>query len=168
MLQTSIIYRTRAIISRGLSTFYPIFHCGLYCRAVSITDNLCTKKGNSSIFGPKIHELERILFLEYIFRTLGILLVLKDQTNLFYLIFSGGAALPESPVQLFKSRNAWSRCWSHSKFVSLLLAAQYRYKSGGPEGKRFTDTGRTITYGSWQSSLCCGDCAEKFGHWSAK
>ena len=22
--------------------FYPIFHCGLYCRAVSTTDNLCT------------------------------------------------------------------------------------------------------------------------------
>ena len=28
-------YRTRAIISRGLYIFYPIFHCGLYCRAVS-------------------------------------------------------------------------------------------------------------------------------------
>ena len=27
-------YRTRAIISRGLYNFYPIFHCGLYCRAV--------------------------------------------------------------------------------------------------------------------------------------
>ena len=24
------------------------------CRAVSITDNLCTKQGNSSIFGPNI------------------------------------------------------------------------------------------------------------------
>ena len=33
--------------------FYPIFHCGLYIRAVSITDNLCTKQGNSSIFEPK-------------------------------------------------------------------------------------------------------------------
>ena len=54
MLQTSIIYRTRAIISRGLYTFYPIFHCGLYCRAVSITENLCTKNGNSSNFGAKI------------------------------------------------------------------------------------------------------------------
>ena len=30
-----------------------IFHFGLYCRVVSITDNLCTKQGNSSIFGPK-------------------------------------------------------------------------------------------------------------------
>ena len=37
-------YRTRAIISRGLYIFYPIFHCGLYCRAVSVTDNLCSKQ----------------------------------------------------------------------------------------------------------------------------
>ena len=27
-------YRTRAIITRGLCIFYPIFHCGLYCRVV--------------------------------------------------------------------------------------------------------------------------------------
>ena len=32
----------------------PHFHYGLYCRAANITDNLCTKQGNSSIFGPKI------------------------------------------------------------------------------------------------------------------
>ena len=37
--------------------FYPIFHCGLYCKAVSITDNLCTKQENSSIFEPKIRGL---------------------------------------------------------------------------------------------------------------
>ena len=37
--------------------FYPIFHCGLYCRAASVTDNLCTKQGNSSIFGSKIRSL---------------------------------------------------------------------------------------------------------------
>ena len=36
-------YRMRAIISRGLYTFHPIFQCSLYCRAVIITDNLCTK-----------------------------------------------------------------------------------------------------------------------------
>ena len=30
-------YRMRAIISRGLYMFYLIFHCSLYCRAVSIT-----------------------------------------------------------------------------------------------------------------------------------
>ena len=41
-------YRTRAIISLGLYIFYPIFHCGLYSKAVNITDNLCTKQGNSS------------------------------------------------------------------------------------------------------------------------
>ena len=33
LLHTSI-YRTHAIISRGLYIFYLIFHCSLYCRAV--------------------------------------------------------------------------------------------------------------------------------------
>ena len=33
----------------GLFIFYPIFHCNFYCRAVNITDKLCTKQGNSSI-----------------------------------------------------------------------------------------------------------------------
>ena len=33
----------------SLHIFYSIFHCGLYCRAANITDNLCTKQGNSSI-----------------------------------------------------------------------------------------------------------------------
>ena len=38
-------YRSCAIISRGLyDYFYPLFHCGLYCRAVRITDNLCVIK----------------------------------------------------------------------------------------------------------------------------
>ena len=32
----------------------PLFHCRLYCRAVSITDNLCTKQENSLIFWSKI------------------------------------------------------------------------------------------------------------------
>ena len=31
---TRLNYSMRAIISRGLYIFYPIFHCGLYCRAV--------------------------------------------------------------------------------------------------------------------------------------
>ena len=44
----------RAIIRRGLYLFYLIFHCSLYCRAVSITDNLCTKHGNSFILVLKI------------------------------------------------------------------------------------------------------------------
>ena len=38
------VYRTGAIITRGLYIFYPVFHLGLYCRAVSITDNLCSIK----------------------------------------------------------------------------------------------------------------------------
>ena len=33
-------YRTRAIITRGLYLFYPIFHCGLYLRAVSTAARL--------------------------------------------------------------------------------------------------------------------------------
>ena len=38
----------RVIIRRGLYDFYPSFHCGLYSKAANITDNLCTKQGNSS------------------------------------------------------------------------------------------------------------------------
>ena len=33
-------YRTRAIITRGLYFFYPIFHCGLYLRAVCTAERL--------------------------------------------------------------------------------------------------------------------------------
>ena len=46
-------YRTRAIITRGLYNFYPIFlfHCSLYYRY------LCTKNENSSFFKPKIRGL---------------------------------------------------------------------------------------------------------------
>ena len=43
-------YRTRAIISRGLYFFYPIFTLA----AAYIADNLCTKNGNSSLFKLKI------------------------------------------------------------------------------------------------------------------
>ena len=46
-----------ANITWGLYISYPIFHCGLYCRAVSVTDNLCSKQGNSSIFESKIRGL---------------------------------------------------------------------------------------------------------------
>ena len=41
-------YRTRAIISRGLYIYYPIFHCCLYSRVVNIRDNSCIKQENSS------------------------------------------------------------------------------------------------------------------------
>ena len=51
-------YCTRAIITHGSYILYPIFHCGLYCRAVSVTDILCTKHGNSSIFWSKIRGLQ--------------------------------------------------------------------------------------------------------------
>ena len=46
-------YRTCAIVSRGLYFFYPIFNSA----AAYITDNLCTKNGNSSFFKPKIRGL---------------------------------------------------------------------------------------------------------------
>ena len=55
--KNNITYRTRAIISRGLY----IFRCGLYCRAVSVTDNLCTKTENSSIFGSKMTLTEMFM-----------------------------------------------------------------------------------------------------------
>ena len=48
------VYRTRAIISRGLYFyFYPIFTLA----AAYIADNLCTKNGNSSFFKLKIRGL---------------------------------------------------------------------------------------------------------------
>ena len=47
-------YRTRAIISRGLYFFYPIFTLA----AAYITDNLCTKNGKSSFLKLKIRGLE--------------------------------------------------------------------------------------------------------------
>jgi hypothetical protein len=47
----------RAIISRGLYISYTVFHCGLYSKAVSTTDNLCINQENSSILGLKIHGL---------------------------------------------------------------------------------------------------------------
>ena len=56
-LNRGIIYCTHNIISYGLYIFYPIFHYGLYCSAANTTDNLCTKRGNSSIFWPKIRGL---------------------------------------------------------------------------------------------------------------
>ena len=71
------MYRTCAIISRGLHIFYPIFNCGLYIRAFSIT-----KQGNSSNFEPKIHSLElravsnqeRVIMarIRYVFTTKGL------------------------------------------------------------------------------------------------
>jgi hypothetical protein len=32
----AIIYHTRPILTHGLYIFYPVFHCGLYCRAVML------------------------------------------------------------------------------------------------------------------------------------
>ena len=52
-----LIYHTPAIITRSLYISYFIFHCGLYCRATSVTDNSSTKQENSSIFEAKIRGL---------------------------------------------------------------------------------------------------------------
>ena len=43
--------------------FEPIFHCGLYCRVFSITDNSFTKQGNSSFFAIKsaVYNQERVI-----------------------------------------------------------------------------------------------------------
>ena len=45
------MYRMRAIISRRLYIFYPIF------TAAYIVERLVLQKGNSSIFEPKIRGL---------------------------------------------------------------------------------------------------------------
>ena len=63
LFTTECNYSARAIISRALYIFYTIFHCGLYCRAVGVTDNLCTNQGISSIFGQKsaVSNQERVI-----------------------------------------------------------------------------------------------------------
>ena len=53
------IYRTRAIISRGLYFFYPIFHCGLYFRAA--------------------YTAERLIFLFHFFIDLQLVFSLSDR-----------------------------------------------------------------------------------------
>ena len=49
-------------LSKLASSLYIYRTCtnisGLYYRVVSITNNLCTKQGNSSIFEPKILGLQ--------------------------------------------------------------------------------------------------------------
>ena len=52
IIEIFLVYRTRAIITRGLYIFYPIFQCGLLSRAVNITDKLCTKLGNVGLQTP--------------------------------------------------------------------------------------------------------------------
>ena len=56
-LTKNLINTVSAIINCGLYIFYPIFHCGLYCIAVSVTDNLGCNQGNFSMFGSKIRGL---------------------------------------------------------------------------------------------------------------
>ena len=46
-------YRMRTIIPRGLYIFYSIFHCGLYCRAVSITEIYVLNKEILQFLGLK-------------------------------------------------------------------------------------------------------------------
>ena len=46
-------YRTCTIITHCLYIFYPIFTAVYIVEQFSITDNLCTKQGNSSILGSK-------------------------------------------------------------------------------------------------------------------
>ena len=50
--------RSSAIISLGLYIFYHIFHCGLYSKAVNITDDF-TKQGNYSIKSA-VYNQERV------------------------------------------------------------------------------------------------------------
>ena len=42
--QYSVTYHKRFIISLGLYIVYPISDCGLYCRAVSVTDRYMNKE----------------------------------------------------------------------------------------------------------------------------
>ena len=60
---SKINYRTRAIITRGLYIFYPIFHCGLYCRAVSVTEIYALNKEILQFLGLKsvVYNQERLI-----------------------------------------------------------------------------------------------------------
>ena len=113
------IYRTRAIITRGLYIFYPIFHCGLYCRAVSVTDNLCTKPGNSAIFGFKIRglqlravsNLERVIMARVWQNILQTALTVKSPSRLAFKITQMSEKNVESDkkyhdISTFRSLNA--------------------------------------------------------------
>ena len=93
---------------------------------------------------------------------------LEDKTDIFLFDFSGGAALPESPVQLFKSRNAWSCSRCHSELVGMLLAAQYRHSGGSQERERTSNSCRTTPHGGRQSCLCSSHCPQKSCHWPTK
>ena len=53
----AIIYHTRAIISRGLYIFYPIFTVVYIVERLVLQTVYVLKKGNSLIFGPKIRGL---------------------------------------------------------------------------------------------------------------
>ena len=52
-----------AIINRCLYIFYPIIRCGLYCRAVSVTDNSFTKQEKFYNFGGLCKVCNRAWFL---------------------------------------------------------------------------------------------------------
>ena len=53
-------YCTRAIISRGFYRCYFIFHCGIYCGVVIITDNF--EQGNSSIKSA-VYNQEQVIIV---------------------------------------------------------------------------------------------------------
>ena len=67
LLPWSLIYRTRAIITRGLYLFYLIFHCGLYSREVYIAErfvlqgNFFFKSSTTKPSNYKMHKLFNIM-----------------------------------------------------------------------------------------------------------
>ena len=87
-------FRTRTIISHSLYIYYPIFHCGLYCRVVNIKDNLCNKQGHSSIF-----EAQNLQFI--------IKNGFKSRAG-----YNGGHTIPRFLDQSILNTNKWSRFFS--------------------------------------------------------
>ena len=60
---SNLTYCTRTIINRGLYIFYPIFHCDLYCRVVSVKGNQCTKQENLQFLSHKSAAYNQERFL---------------------------------------------------------------------------------------------------------
>ena len=53
-----IRYRTLTIITHGLHIFYPIFHCGLYCRAVYNAERLIFHDTKAAVYAEEWFVLQ--------------------------------------------------------------------------------------------------------------
>ena len=101
------IYRTRAIITRGLYLFYLIFHCGLYCRAVYIAERLvfswiffhATKTAQKKDRIGKLSAKKELLLLLLLY-----LLTWIEKEKLFFVVYIGTTIYGECSRLLIMSK----------------------------------------------------------------